>query len=158
MTEAAVHVPENEKVAQTVGILVLDGDRVLAIRNGIDSRQNYGSYNLPGGHVEEGETSEEAAIREFEEETGLKTDSDHLLEFPGNTFQAKVVLRNDEENLRWKVFLCTGYSGKMRPEGRDGQKSIPEWMSVKDLTLLVETLPNIDQVIHNAQQFMGAEK
>lgn len=33
-----------------------------------------GRYNLPGGKVEPGETPEDAALREFEEETGIKLD------------------------------------------------------------------------------------
>lgn len=33
-----------------------------------------GRYNLPGGKVEPGETPEDAAFREFEEETGIQLD------------------------------------------------------------------------------------
>ena len=33
----------------------------------------YGKYNLPGGKIEDGETPEQAAIRELQEETNLRT-------------------------------------------------------------------------------------
>jgi 8-oxo-dGTP diphosphatase len=47
--------------------IVDDRGRVLIVR------QNYGKrlYSLPGGAVEKGETPEDAAVREVEEETGV---------------------------------------------------------------------------------------
>jgi len=52
------------------GILELEG-RVVLIRRKNPPFQ--GSLALPGGFVELGETLEEAVVREFEEETGIKS-------------------------------------------------------------------------------------
>ena len=41
--------------------------------------QCHGKYNLPGGHVEEGETAVECAVRETLEETGLSVRPQRLL-------------------------------------------------------------------------------
>jgi ADP-ribose pyrophosphatase YjhB (NUDIX family) len=59
--------PEAPVVA--VGVLLLDGDRVLLIKRGRPPQ--VGRWTVPGGGVELGETLEEAALRELKEETGL---------------------------------------------------------------------------------------
>ena len=53
-----------------VGTVVMDSDMVLMIKRGKPPRQ--GSWSLPGGAQELGETISEAARREVREETGLK--------------------------------------------------------------------------------------
>lgn len=53
----------------TVGALVLDPDgRVLVVR----THKWGGRWGVPGGKIEEGETQEQALVRELAEETGLQ--------------------------------------------------------------------------------------
>ena len=52
-----------------IGIVVLRGDAVLLVRRG--HPPGLGSWALPGGAQELGETAEAAARRELHEETGL---------------------------------------------------------------------------------------
>jgi ADP-ribose pyrophosphatase YjhB (NUDIX family) len=54
-----------------IGMIVLKGDAVLLVRRG--KPPNIGSWTLPGGAQEVGETAEEAARRELLEETGITT-------------------------------------------------------------------------------------
>lgn len=53
------------------GIMIQEG-RVLLIERG--NEPFAGMYALPGGFMDHGETSEEAVVREVEEETGLRTE------------------------------------------------------------------------------------
>ncbi len=53
-----------------VGILIRKGDEYLLIKRA--SEPDKGFWSVPGGMVEVGEKAEEAAIREANEETGLK--------------------------------------------------------------------------------------
>lgn len=52
----------------TGGYLVRNNKALFVHHNKFDK------WTPPGGHIEEGETPEEALIREFEEETGLKVE------------------------------------------------------------------------------------
>jgi 8-oxo-dGTP pyrophosphatase MutT (NUDIX family) len=51
---------------RSAGGLVVEGDRILLI-----STQGGRRWQLPKGHIEEGETAEQAALREVREETGV---------------------------------------------------------------------------------------
>ena len=53
-----------------VGGIALWGDKLLLIRRANPPGQGY--WSIPGGHVEPGETWQEAAEREVLEETGLR--------------------------------------------------------------------------------------
>ncbi len=55
-----------------VGIVVFRGDEVLLAQRG--KPPNMGSWSIPGGAQELGETVHEAAARELREETGLEVD------------------------------------------------------------------------------------
>lgn len=49
----------------SAGCICFNGDRVLLIRY-------FSHYSFPKGHIENDETREDAALRETEEETGIK--------------------------------------------------------------------------------------
>lgn len=66
---------DNPKVV--VGSVVADGGRVLLCRRAIQPRQGY--WTLPAGYLEHGETLEEGARREAEEEAGAVIAHDGVL-------------------------------------------------------------------------------
>ncbi|MDQ0466689.1 8-oxo-dGTP diphosphatase [Caulobacter ginsengisoli] len=62
----------------TVGVVCLRGDQVLLIKRGNPPRQ--GQWSLPGGRLEWGETTVDAALRELKEETGVEAQLLGLIE------------------------------------------------------------------------------
>lgn len=61
-----------------VGTLVEQDRRILLVRRAVEPRSGY--WGLPAGYVEADETTEEAAVRETCEETGLQVQIENLLD------------------------------------------------------------------------------
>ncbi|MFA6689574.1 MAG: 8-oxo-dGTP diphosphatase [Sphaerochaetaceae bacterium] len=81
-----------------------------------------GLVNAPGGHLEIAETAEEAAVREFREETGLEiSDLSHRGVL---NFQFK-----DGLSMRGHVFFAYSYRGEMV----ETDEARPFWCPVSDL-------------------------
>lgn len=67
-----------------VAIFVSQGDKVLLVKRGMDPGR--GKWALPAGFVDYGEDPREAAVREVEEETGLRVALNDLVDvLPGDT-------------------------------------------------------------------------
>ncbi len=60
---------EHERPKVGVGVIILKEGKVLLCER--LASHGAGSYSLPGGHMEHGESFEDTARREVEEETGL---------------------------------------------------------------------------------------
>jgi 8-oxo-dGTP diphosphatase len=97
-----------------VGAIVVDGGRLLLIRRGRGAA--IGSWSVPGGRVEQGETVREAVVRELREETGLDGECDRfvgwverigvgyhyvILDFIVRVEPAEGVAGDDATDVRW---------------------------------------------------------
>jgi len=59
------------------GCLVVEGGKLLLLRRGINPAR--GKWTFPGGYVDHGETPLQAAVRETEEEVGMRVRAGELL-------------------------------------------------------------------------------
>ena len=111
---------EPEEKHKSVGVIVMKDGYVLCGRRDNDS--NRGEICGPGGHIEEGETPEQAAIRETEEEFGIK---------PVELIQLGFGPTEPDTGLSSVIFLCTEYEGEVRPV--DGEMRSPVFLSLDDI-------------------------
>lgn len=103
-------------------VYLFRGDKVLLImkKRGFGE----GKYNGPGGKVKEGETVEQCAIRELQEE--IKVTPSDLEQFGYLEF---VFLKKLEWNTIVHVFRAGSFDG----EPEETEECIPEWFGVDEL-------------------------
>ena len=116
-----------ENIFTGVEIIIKRGNKIA-----LGKRKNAageGQYGLPGGHVEFGERLIDTAIRELEEETGLKVQPEQL------SLVAVVDDPREENHYLHIAFLLENFEGE--PECREPHKCEGwEWF---DLDALPET-------------------
>lgn len=97
-----------------------------------------GTYALPSGRLEQGETLEEGALRELFEETGLRAEKSDLIKIK-EPFYAKIPRKGGEiADMKWDVFVARKFTGELR----SSEETIPEWVElekVPELTLIANT-------------------
>ena len=71
---------ENLPLRDGVGIIVINNDNKIFVAKRIDNPKNY--WQMPQGGVDSGENYYQAALRELEEETSIKTVSYTHLTLP----------------------------------------------------------------------------
>lgn len=105
----------NKCIRKSTRCYAIHNGKVIAIKYKNKDKFN-GWYDLPGGKIEEGETSEECAIREFYEETGLTVTN---LKNCGN-----LILEYPTKNSDYTIFYIKAYEGISNPLENDNDVEI----------------------------------
>lgn len=125
---------EVEEVA-TVAITSDEGDLLLGLR------ADDGKYTLPGGHLEDGETPKEAAVREVEEETGIEISEDDL------DFLGSKTLEKGEHEITVHSFEVE--DNDVASPLNDPDSEITKWERIN----VVDGLPTkVEENLHNDDQ------
>ena len=114
-------------INESVGVIVVkDGKILCGVR---DNTKHPGQVCGPGGHLKAGESYEQAAFRETEEEFGIS---------PKELIPLGFGPREDDTGMTPAVFLCTDYNGE--PYSRDGEMMAPVFRSMEELMEMSEGL------------------
>lgn len=134
MAESSPKYPE-----PTVGALVVDDvGKVLLVR----SYKWRGLLSVPGGHIEVGETAEEAVRREVKEEVGLDVKPVKLLLMQQAIYPKNFTLRR---HFIFLDYLCVSDSSAVKIDNREIQSYIwidPEEALKEDLEEYTRNLIN----------------
>ena len=105
-----------------VGVLVIQRGKILTGTRIAGDAGGYGEICGPGGHIDFGETPEEAAYRETEEEFGIRPMKVKLLGVIGD---------NDPEVKKSYIYVANEYFGDIKCD--DTEMKGPEWRSLSEL-------------------------
>lgn len=137
-------------VIYTAGVLLFRDDMVLLLRHNEKAGSLSGSYGLPAGRIVRDESEKHAAIRELEQETGLKTTEKHLLEYPGNMYSTQIRKKGSTvQSLAVKLFLCKNFYGTLH----GSLAAEPEWVPVDNI-YKINIDPNIKQIITHGNAYI----
>jgi 8-oxo-dGTP diphosphatase len=99
------------KTVDTVSLIILQDDKILVERRALHKATDPGIVVIPGGHVEPGETLEEACKRELKEELDLD-----CFEFK---YLDKMLWNTPLEIQNVHYFVCEGWSGSLKSQEAD---------------------------------------
>lgn len=123
-----------------------DGVQVLLIR---DPYQHWG---FPKGHVEEGETPADAALREVEEETGL----DELVLGPRlQTIDWFFRFRGRLIHKYCHFYLIESPAGETRPQAEEGITAC-RWLPIEE-ALSIISYDNAREVLRSAHEHLRSD-
>ena len=108
--------------AQIVAAMVRDGDRLLLVHRSPSRRWYPDVWDVPGGHIEDGESPAVALARELREELGIgiaPPPEPPMLQVRGATFDMQV----------WLIEQWTGTPANTAPEEHDAL----DWFGAEDL-------------------------
>ena len=129
----------------TVSAAAFRGNEVLLVRHGESASHLTGVYGIPGGRLESGESLLDAAVREFEEETGLLAERDSMKLLP-TVFNGDIHRKSGEIlKTAWHIFVIQNFSGELR----ETDETSPEWVEIDNMSSL-NLLPNTELAVREA--------
>ncbi|MCU1354015.1 MAG: nudF [Acidimicrobiales bacterium] len=134
-----------ERPATCVGAVVIDDERLLLVRRGHGPAA--GTWSLPGGRVEHGETLAEAVVRELAEETGLEGVCGELVGWAELLPDSAGVDPSDALHAVILDFRVTLLDPTVRPRAGDDAAEV-DWVRLGDVADLI-LAPGLAEFLHD---------
>lgn len=138
------HIKRKFKVIQAAGGVVDKQGKILLI-------YRKGRWDIPKGKLDKGENIKECAIREVEEETGVKVTIDKKIKATWHTYvtNKKYILKK----THWYVMTCVDDTN-LAPQEEEGIKEA-KWMSLTELrSALYDSYRSIRYVIQEYHKLL----
>lgn len=138
-------------------LVIAGGGLVFNSKNQLLMILRNGYWDLPKGKIEKGESIQNGAVREVEEETQAKVKS--VIKRAGNTFHTyKLKEKRMLKETHW--FVMSGKGKNLKPQKEEGIEAV-KWISLDDLPMCYDhCYLNVKSIIQDAladevvQQFL----
>ncbi len=136
-----------------VGIVVFDQERekVLLVQHGPKAQRKEGTLGVPAGRPKGDETQEQAAIREFYEETGLVTSIDNLIKLSSSPYLGVNSRETGPKKYSIDVFVATIYQGELQKTDKSKPwEARPIWARIDTLARRRRMLmPSVIKIVND---------
>jgi 8-oxo-dGTP pyrophosphatase MutT (NUDIX family) len=135
-------------VTPTAGVVAFTKDfkSVLLLKHTQKAAHKTGMYGIPAGHIDEGEESIETAIRELEEETGIRILNKNILIPVGTIYTATIETKFGLKTFSMETFTFVLEDDMNAVTTEEGE---PELVLLSKLDSL-QLLPNVQLAITDA--------
>tara|TARA_R110002110_G_scaffold144466_1_gene333657 strand:- start:1566 stop:1997 length:432 start_codon:yes stop_codon:yes gene_type:complete len=117
-----VEIKKKQKRAASIVFYFSDDNKVLLLkRKKHDAIEYAGKWGLVGGGIEEGETPKETAIRETNEESGLKVLPEDLIE---------IATIDSPQGYHVHVFACKKFEGTVNAQNVVEEHDDYRWVNI----------------------------
>lgn len=130
-------------VRNAVKCILIEKDKIVITKYLKGIKKGY--YDIPGGKIEEGETSESAAIREMKEETGI--------EVSNLTKKGIFEVEYPDRRFIFEVFIAKKYQGNPQ----NFEENTSEWIDINELLTKEKILSNILLLKNPYKEFLYNE-
>ena len=127
------------KTIRVVAAIIIDGDKIFATQRGYGEFKD--GWEFPGGKIEEGESPEEALVREIQEELDTVIEVGELID----------TVEYDYPNFHFSMdcFICTIKEGNLVLKEHEDAK----WLT-KDTLHSVEWLPADEGLVKKLKAYL----
>ena len=102
------------------GVLLTTGERIFLLLRSEEVTEG-GTWGIPGGAIDAGESALNSAIRELEEETGLSLDKYDVID--------KTIYKDDEDGFKYTTFIIkVSESFESKPVRLDWENDDYRWV------------------------------
>lgn len=120
----------DKPIRKAVRCYLIKDNKIVVTRYKSGNKKE-GYYDIPGGKIEEGETSKQTAIREMKEETGINVENP--------IFKGKMIIEYPNRIFDFNVFVCNECEG----EPQEYDENTSEWIEINELLQKEKILSNI---------------
>lgn len=120
----------NKKIRKAVRTFLIKDDSVIVIKYKTEVNKDY--YDIPGGKIETNETSIDASIREFKEETGI--------DILKQRYKGNVIIEYPNIIFDFDIYLVEEFSGIPK----EFKENYSIWLNIDQLFNKSKKFPSIE--------------